>query len=134
MGWVQFVTEIESELVCPQQDELENLLSSRIQSGDVLITDLRTLCSSKLNAMNAISLLIQKGVIVYWLQGSELVWNVEPKVMAFFQSVMTEMLGDEEVRSRSAKECEYGRVQKAGSLIATIFSVRSAKLPSTDAT
>ena len=67
MEKVQFVIELDSEQVSSQKKELKNLLSSRIQSGDILITELPTLGSSMLDIVEVLTRLAQKRVTVYCL-------------------------------------------------------------------
>lgn len=110
MGRVQFVMEPESEQVSPPTKELENLLSSRIQSGDVLITDLQALGSSMLEIVDVLSILVQKGVMLFSLDGSGLGWIVEPKVMAFIQSVVAEVQGDVGSTSNEIRKGKEGKV------------------------
>jgi len=110
MGKVQFVIEADSEQVNPQPKELESLLSSRLQSGDVLITDLRTLGSSMLEVVDVLSILVRKGVTVYSLQGNELGWKVEPQVVAFIQLVVAEIIKNAGSCSKEDHELEEGKV------------------------
>lgn len=110
MGKVQFVMEADSEQVSPQKKELENLLSSRIQSGDVLVTDLRTLGSSMLEVVDVLFSLVQKGVIVFSLQDGKLGLIVEPKVMAFVQLVVAEILRDEGSAPKEIRKVNEGKV------------------------
>ena len=110
-GRVQFVAEMDPERVSPQKVELANLLSSRLQSGDTLLTELPTLGSSMLDIVDVLSLLVQKGVTVYWLQGSELVWIVEPKVMAFIELVVADILEDVESASKEDRKGNGGKAE-----------------------
>lgn len=110
MGRAQFVIEADSEKVNSQPKELENLLSSRIQSGDILITELHTLGNSMLEVVDVLAILVQKGVTVYSLNGSELGLIAEPKVMAFLQSVVAEILENEGSISNEIRKGKEGKV------------------------
>jgi len=110
IGRVQFVMEADSEQVSPQKKELENLLNSRIQSGDILITELRTLGNSMLEVVDVLFILVQKGVTVISLQGGELGLIVEPKVMAFVKLVVAEILRDEGSASKGIRKVNEGKV------------------------
>lgn len=121
MGSIQFIVEEDSAQVIAVSAHVESLgdLLSQIEYSDVLIVcGLSRLGYSTLAVVGILSFLVRKGVKVYSVEADELGWNVEPKVVAFIKSVVTDIMKD--VGSHSKKDFKRNESKVLGRPIGTL--------------
>jgi|GEM_PF-2496022 len=94
IGNVQFVVESDLDKDVGKYRILADLLL-RITSGDmIIVSNLRIFSNNMIGVVDILNVLVHKGVKIYSVEGDELGWNVEPRVVAFVKSVADDIVAN----------------------------------------
>ena|SRR5450631_603291 len=124
IGNVQFVVETDPVQIGGKNRILDDLLL-RITSGDmIIVSSLRTFSNTMIAVVDVLNVLVHKGVKIYSVEGDELGWNVEPRVVAFVKSIAEEIVAN----ASESRLKESDRQRSAGKILGRPVSNRCSRL------